>query len=61
MPWKYVTDNAGVQHMINLDQVVDINRDQAYTYTVIVFAGGRSIDVKETPNEIAMAEPLRFK
>lgn len=59
MSWKYVTDHNGAKHMINLDQVADMVR--IANTTQIYFSNGKMIEVPETPNDIAMADPLRVK
>jgi hypothetical protein len=63
--WKRLTkDNTDVQIDVNLDHVIYMSRE--HERTSLFFAGGptetgktRYIDVKETPDEIHMARPLR--
>jgi hypothetical protein len=57
MSWKWVTDHDDTKVMINLDHVRRMVRiDDS---TVIYFDKDDNIDVKETPDEISLAPPLR--
>ena len=57
MSWKLDTDHDDTKNMINLDHVrLMVRIDDS---TTIYFANGDNIDVQETPDQIAMASPLR--
>jgi hypothetical protein len=60
--WKRLTDTSGNEVDVNLDNVAYIIRYG--DYTSITFSAGHglgsiSVSVKETPDEIHMAKPLR--
>jgi hypothetical protein len=51
--WKRLTKESGTPIDVNMEHVVEIEREAGRTYSVLIFDFARSsLSVKETPDEI---------
>jgi hypothetical protein len=61
--WKQVTDYDGPTVQINMDNVTHMRRRAGDQITTVYFVSGGGnevyVTVKETPEEILLAQPLR--
>jgi hypothetical protein len=57
--WKQVTEYDGSSVQINMNNITHIKRGTADEVTTIFFVNEMYITVKETPDQLLLAQPLR--